>query len=179
MTREVKAAAADLAAQLAEVVLADRAKGLKSDPMIDQAVGQLADRVDQVGVRHHRELRALGIHEAHRAGEAAGERALDLHVALPRVRHFEVRIDRPRRLRGKGAGGDRSRERREIDSPMDDATIAHLVFAIYQMECRSWLVADRPNVEDGLARLRETLEMVARGICPRTTVQKPKRGVRT
>ena len=73
----------------------------------------------------------------------------------------------------------RARERREIDSPMDDATIAHLVFAIYQMECRSWLVADRPNVEDGLARLRETLEMVARGICPRTTVQKPKRGVRT
>ena len=42
---EVKAAAADLAAQVAEVVLAERAKGLKSDPMVDQAVGQLAERL--------------------------------------------------------------------------------------------------------------------------------------
>lgn len=44
-TAEVKAAAADLAAQLAESVLAERVRGLKSDPMIDQAVGQLADRL--------------------------------------------------------------------------------------------------------------------------------------
>jgi len=44
-TAEVKAAAADLAAQLAELVLADRIKAMKSDPMIDQAVGQLAERL--------------------------------------------------------------------------------------------------------------------------------------
>jgi len=44
-TAEVKAAAADLAAQLAEIVLAERTKGLKSDPMVDQAVGQLAERL--------------------------------------------------------------------------------------------------------------------------------------
>jgi F-type H+-transporting ATPase subunit b len=44
-TAEVKAAAADLAAQLAELVLTDRVKGLKSDPMVDQAVGQLAERL--------------------------------------------------------------------------------------------------------------------------------------
>ncbi len=44
-TAEVKAAAGDLAAQLAELVLADRAKAMKSDPMIDAAVGQLAERL--------------------------------------------------------------------------------------------------------------------------------------
>ena len=42
---EVKAAAADLAAQMAEGVLADRIKGAKSDPMIDAAVGQLAAKL--------------------------------------------------------------------------------------------------------------------------------------
>jgi F-type H+-transporting ATPase subunit b len=41
----VTAAAADLAAQVAEVVLADRVKGLKSDPQVDHALGQLADRL--------------------------------------------------------------------------------------------------------------------------------------
>jgi F-type H+-transporting ATPase subunit b len=41
---DVKAAAADLAAQLAEQVLAARVKGLKSDPLVDAAVAQLADR---------------------------------------------------------------------------------------------------------------------------------------
>lgn len=44
-TAEVKAAAGELAAQLAEVVLADRVKGMKSDPLIDTAVGQLAERL--------------------------------------------------------------------------------------------------------------------------------------
>ena len=65
----------------------------------------------------------------------------------------------------------RARTRGEIDSPRDDAAIAHLIFEIYQMECRRWLVTDKPNVDDGLARLRETLEVVARGICPRTPVK--------
>jgi F-type H+-transporting ATPase subunit b len=44
-TAEVKAAAADLAAQLAEGVLADRIANAKSDPLIDQAVSQLAGRL--------------------------------------------------------------------------------------------------------------------------------------
>lgn len=39
---EVKAAAADLAAQMAESVLAARIAGATSDPLIDVAVGQLA-----------------------------------------------------------------------------------------------------------------------------------------
>ena len=41
---DVKAAAADLAAQIAEQVLAARVKGLKSDPLVDAAVTQLAGR---------------------------------------------------------------------------------------------------------------------------------------
>jgi F-type H+-transporting ATPase subunit b len=42
---EVKAAAAELAAQMAEGVLAGRIKGAKSDPLIDAAVGQLAEKL--------------------------------------------------------------------------------------------------------------------------------------
>src|SRR3569833_2887236 len=39
---EVKAAAGELAAQMAEQVLASRIAGAKSDPLIDAAIGQLA-----------------------------------------------------------------------------------------------------------------------------------------
>jgi F-type H+-transporting ATPase subunit b len=42
---EVKAAAAELAAQMAEGVLAQRLEGAKSDPLIDAAVGQLAEKL--------------------------------------------------------------------------------------------------------------------------------------
>ncbi len=41
---DVKAAAADLATQMAEQVLAGRLNGAKSDPLIDQALEQLAGR---------------------------------------------------------------------------------------------------------------------------------------
>jgi F-type H+-transporting ATPase subunit b len=42
---EVKAAAADLAAQTAERVLAAQLKGKKTDPLVDRAVGELAQRL--------------------------------------------------------------------------------------------------------------------------------------
>lgn len=42
---EVKAAAADLAAQMAEGVLAQRLEGAKSDPLIDGALAQLAEKL--------------------------------------------------------------------------------------------------------------------------------------
>jgi F-type H+-transporting ATPase subunit b len=42
---DVKAAAAEAAANLAERVLADRLNGLKSDPLVDRAVAQLADKL--------------------------------------------------------------------------------------------------------------------------------------
>ena len=42
---EVKAAAAELAAQAAEQVLAARVAGAKSDPLVDAAIGQLAERL--------------------------------------------------------------------------------------------------------------------------------------
>lgn len=44
-TADVKAAAADLAAQMAESVLMARIAGAKSDPLIDVAVGQLAAKL--------------------------------------------------------------------------------------------------------------------------------------
>jgi len=43
-TADVKAAAADLAAQMAEQVLTTRLAGAKSDPLIDQALGQLGSQ---------------------------------------------------------------------------------------------------------------------------------------
>ena len=42
---EVKAAAAELASQMAEGVLAQRIAGAKSDPLIDVAMGQLAEKL--------------------------------------------------------------------------------------------------------------------------------------
>jgi F-type H+-transporting ATPase subunit b len=42
---DVKAAAGELAAQLAEQILAGRLKGLKSDPLIDRAVGQMPGKL--------------------------------------------------------------------------------------------------------------------------------------
>ena len=44
-TAEVKAAAAELAAQAAEQVLGQRIAGAKSDPLVDDAIGQLAGRL--------------------------------------------------------------------------------------------------------------------------------------
>jgi F-type H+-transporting ATPase subunit b len=42
---EVKAAAADLAAVMAEKVLVERLAATKSDPLVDQAIGQLAGKL--------------------------------------------------------------------------------------------------------------------------------------
>lgn len=42
---EVKSVAADLAAQMTGTILQGRLKGLKSDPLIDRAVAQMADKL--------------------------------------------------------------------------------------------------------------------------------------
>jgi F-type H+-transporting ATPase subunit b len=42
---EVKAAAAELAAQMAEQVLTQRIAGAKTDPLVDRAIGQLAAKL--------------------------------------------------------------------------------------------------------------------------------------
>lgn len=42
---EVKAAAAEFAAQIAEKVLAERVAGMKSDPLVDRAIDQLATKL--------------------------------------------------------------------------------------------------------------------------------------
>jgi F-type H+-transporting ATPase subunit b len=43
--QDVKAAAAEAAAALAEAVMAERLKGLSSDPLVDRAVDELAQRL--------------------------------------------------------------------------------------------------------------------------------------
>ncbi len=43
---EVKAAAADLAARAAEQILTARVSGQKSDPLLDAAIGQIAERLN-------------------------------------------------------------------------------------------------------------------------------------
>lgn len=45
-TAEVKAAAADLAARAAEQILTARVSGQKSDPLLDAAIGQIANRLN-------------------------------------------------------------------------------------------------------------------------------------
>ena len=42
---EVKSAAADLAARIAETILTERLAGMTSDPMVDSAVAQLGRRL--------------------------------------------------------------------------------------------------------------------------------------
>ena len=42
---EVKAAAADMAAQAAETMLAQRLSGVKADPLVDAAIGQIAGKL--------------------------------------------------------------------------------------------------------------------------------------
>ncbi|MDC7674974.1 F0F1 ATP synthase subunit B family protein [Asticcacaulis machinosus] len=42
---DVKAAAADLATKLTETILIERAAGLKSDPLVDKAIGQIGQRL--------------------------------------------------------------------------------------------------------------------------------------
>jgi F-type H+-transporting ATPase subunit b len=44
-TADVKAAAADLAAQMAERILGQRIAGAKTDPLIDTAIGQMAGKL--------------------------------------------------------------------------------------------------------------------------------------
>lgn len=44
-TAEVKAAAAELAIEVASMVLSQRAKGMKSDPLVDQAIGDLSTKL--------------------------------------------------------------------------------------------------------------------------------------
>jgi F-type H+-transporting ATPase subunit b len=44
-TADVKAAAVDLAAQSAEAILTARLAGLKSDPLVDAAIGQMAAKL--------------------------------------------------------------------------------------------------------------------------------------
>ena len=57
-----------------------------------------------------------------------------------------------------------ARGRGEIGIDESDETLARLIFEIYQIECRHWLADAEPNVEEGLAKLRRTLQVLLRGL---------------
>jgi AcrR family transcriptional regulator len=96
-------------------------------------------------------------------------REATFYVPRPGNHAFEAMQRSIARITGIVTG---ARSRGEIDSPADDAAIAHLVFELYQIEVRRWLAAKNPKVEDGLSQLRDTLELLARGLCPRGEVRR-------
>ncbi len=57
-----------------------------------------------------------------------------------------------------------ARRRGEITIAESDDTLARLIFEIYQIECRRWLAAAKPDVEAGLTTLRRALVILMRGL---------------
>jgi AcrR family transcriptional regulator len=65
-----------------------------------------------------------------------------------------------------------ARKRGEFTIDETDDALALLIFEIYQIECRHWLAAARPDVEQGLAKLSRVLSILERGF---TAKNKPSR----
>lgn len=63
----------------------------------------------------------------------------------------------------------------EVTTRFVAADIGELVMAIYQTEQRAWLSSPAPRAEDGLARLRQLLLIVAAGFAIRRVVPAPDR----
>src|SRR5262249_21807900 len=57
-----------------------------------------------------------------------------------------------------------AQSRDEIRSGARYRRAGEVLFAVYQIEIRKWLMRPRSNVEDGLQRLREALEIVVTGL---------------
>ena len=57
-----------------------------------------------------------------------------------------------------------ARKRGEVASNESDGMIALLIFEIYQAECRRWLHENPPDIECGLAALRQSLSLIDRGL---------------
>lgn len=57
-----------------------------------------------------------------------------------------------------------ARKRHEITLDESDDALALLIFEIYQSQCRYWLAATTPDVEQGLAQLRRALSILHRGL---------------
>lgn len=59
-----------------------------------------------------------------------------------------------------------ARKRGEITLDESDDTLALLIFETYHNQCRYWLSAQKPDVEQGLAQLRRALSIIQRGFTP-------------
>jgi AcrR family transcriptional regulator len=66
-------------------------------------------------------------------------------------------------------------KRRTIVTTPSPSTIAWLFMGIYQAEVRQWLRADKPNVTDGLKRLRELFALALSGVANTPSEQRAKR----
>jgi AcrR family transcriptional regulator len=56
---------------------------------------------------------------------------------------------------------------RLIDSPESAECIADTIFAVYQVEVRRWLMADRPGISQGVSELGRKIRVVMQGLSPR------------
>ena len=67
-------------------------------------------------------------------------------------------------------------QRSNIVATQPPKIIAWLFMGIYQAEVRQWLRADKPNVTDGLKRLRELFALALSGVAhPKETKKQPRR----
>jgi AcrR family transcriptional regulator len=57
-----------------------------------------------------------------------------------------------------------ARARGEIRHPAPDEEIARLIFELYQIETRRWLLATKPDIETGLKSLRDSLAIIMEGL---------------
>jgi len=61
-------------------------------------------------------------------------------------------------------------ERKEISTKDKSSLVAWVIFAIYQVEIRHWLSADRQNIKSGVGSLRQQLRLLINGLSPRMRV---------
>lgn len=59
-----------------------------------------------------------------------------------------------------------AQEKGELATKGDAQEIGAVIFAVFQIEVRRWLAPCRVDVEDGLGRLQESLEIVMAGLSP-------------
>jgi AcrR family transcriptional regulator len=59
-----------------------------------------------------------------------------------------------------------AQEKGELAAKGDAQKIGAVIFAVFQIEVRRWLAPRRVEVEEGLSRLRESLEIVMAGLSP-------------
>ena len=57
-----------------------------------------------------------------------------------------------------------ARARGEIRHPAHDEEISRLIFELYQIETRRWLLATKPDIETGLKSLRASLAIIMEGL---------------